>query len=306
VTGADRTANAPARAIEVGGLTKRYEGRTAVDDLNFAVPRGSVFALLGPNGAGKTTTVETLEGYRKPDEGSVSVLGLDPISDAAELKQRMGLMLQAGGIYNGARAAEVVRLFCSFYDKPADPDELIALVGLDDSRRTTFRRLSGGQQRRLALAVALAGTPDVVFLDEPTAGMDPRARQMTYAIVRDLRDRGVTVLLTTHLMDEAENLADQVAIMDKGRLVALGTPAELMASHGGIRFGAPAGIDASRFPDVLGHVVEVRPGQYLADVEADPERVAALASWAAADGLLLTYVRCGSRSLEDLFLELVE
>lgn len=293
-------------AIEVRAITKRYGDRAAVDDLSFEVDPGKVFALLGPNGAGKTTTVETLEGYRSPDTGSVRVLGLDPVGQGAQLKQRMGLMLQSGGIYNGARVEEIVRLFCTFYDRPGDPDELISLVGLDDSRRVTFRHLSGGQQRRLALAVALAGTPDVVFLDEPTAGMDPKARQMTYQIVRDLRARGVTVVLTTHLLDEAEALADTVGILDKGRLVALGSPAELMASHGGIRFGAPPGLALDGVPEVLGHVIEVRAGQYLADVEATPARVSALAAWAEAHDTLLGYVRSGSRSLEDLFLELVE
>ena len=293
-------------AIEVRGLTKQYGTRPAVDDLSFVVDAGAVFALLGPNGAGKTTTVETLEGYRSPDAGTVRVLGLDPVEEGPALKQRMGLMLQSGGIYNGARVDEIVQLFCSFYDRAADPDELISLVDLEDSRRVTFRRLSGGQQRRLALAVALAGTPDVVFLDEPTAGMDPRARQTTYQIVRDLRARGVTVLLTTHLLDEAEALADSVGILDKGRLVALGSPSELMASHGGIRFGALAGLGLDDVPAQLGHVVEVRAGQYLAEVEATPERVAALAAWAASRNVLLGYVRSGSRSLEDLFLELVE
>ncbi|MFN8105917.1 MAG: ABC transporter ATP-binding protein [Acidimicrobiia bacterium] len=287
-------------------MTKQYGTRPAVDDLSFVVDAGAVFALLGPNGAGKTTTVETLEGYRSPDAGTVRVLGLDPVEEGPALKQRMGLMLQSGGIYNGARVDEIVQLFCSFYDRAADPDELISLVDLEDSRRVTFRRLSGGQQRRLALAVALAGTPDVVFLDEPTAGMDPRARQTTYQIVRDLRARGVTVLLTTHLLDEAEALADSVGILDKGRLVALGSPSELMASHGGIRFGALAGLGLDDVPAQLGHVVEVRAGQYLAEVEATPERVAALAAWAASRNVLLGYVRSGSRSLEDLFLELVE
>lgn len=295
-----------AAAIEVRGLTKRYGTRAAVDDVTFEVPHGSVFALLGTNGAGKTTTVETLEGYRAPDEGTVRVLGLDPIADGTSLKQRMGLMLQSGGMYNGARAGEIVHLFCAFYERAANPDELIALVGLEDSRNTTFRRLSGGQQRRLALAVALAGTPDVVFLDEPTAGMDPKARQVTYQIVRDLRARGVTVVLTTHLLDEAESLADSVAILDQGRLVALGAPAELMAGHGGIRFGAPPGSDVDTAPAGLGNVVEVRAGHYLADVAPTPALVAELATWAQRQGILLTYLRSGSRSLEDLFLELVE
>lgn len=292
-------------AVVVTGVSKSYGSRAAVDDLTLHVRAGSVFALLGTNGAGKTTTIEMLEGYKRPDTGSIRVLGYDPVREAGELRARMGLMLQSGGIYNFARAEEVVRLFCSFYGDVADPDALIELVGLQEARRTLFRRLSGGEQRRVALAVALAGDPEIVFLDEPTAGMDPKARQVTYGLVRDLRDRGVTVILTTHLLDEAEQLADRVMIIDRGRVLAEGTPAELMAG-GGLRFGAPPALDVTGFPASLGTVEELRPGHYLSGATPDPDMVAELAAWAAARGVLLDYVTVGARTLEDVFLELVE
>lgn len=292
-------------AVVVTGVSKSYGSRAAVDDLSLRVRAGSVFALLGTNGAGKTTTIEMLEGYKRPDTGSVRVLDCDPVADANDLRPRMGLMLQSGGIYNFARAEEVVRLFCSLYGDVADPEELIELVGLTDARRTLFRRLSGGEQRRLALAVALAGDPEIVFLDEPTAGMDPKARQVTYGLVRDLRSRGVTVILTTHLLDEAEQLADRVMIIDRGRILAEGTPAELMAG-GGLRFGAPTGLDVAVFPKALGDVEELRPGHYQGSATPDPDIVAELATWAAARGVLLEYVTAGARSLEDVFLELVK
>src|SRR5215471_17467917 len=211
-------------AIEVHGLVKRYGGRAAVDGISLGVERGHVFGLLGPNGAGKTTTVETLEGYRTADRGSVRVLGLDPIADGAALRPRIGVMLQEGGLYPGVRPLEALRLFASYYDDPDDPERLLQLVGLDDSRHTLVRRMSGGQQQRLSLALALVGRPALVFLDEPTAGMDPHARATTWTMIRELRDHGATVVLTTHAMDEAEHLCDRVGIIDHGRLVACDSP----------------------------------------------------------------------------------
>ncbi len=217
----------PEPAIVVQGLTKRYDGRPAVDDLSFQVGRGELFALLGPNGAGKTTTVEILEGYRTPDDGRVRVLGLEPAREGAKLKPRMGLMLQDGGVYPAIRPLEALRLFASFYANPADPVELLGMVGLEDAARTRYRQLSGGQKQRLSLALALIGRPELVFLDEPTASMDPQARRATWEIVRRLQAEAVTVLLTTHFMEEAERLADRVAILHRGRLVALDSPAAL-------------------------------------------------------------------------------
>ena len=195
-------------AIVVDNLTKTYGSHKVVDQLQFTVHRGEVFALLGPNGAGKTTTVETLEGYRVPDAGSVRVLGLDPIRESKALKPQIGVMLQQDGLYPGLTAREVLHLFAGYYRQPQNINNLLERVGLNATAKTHCRRLSGGQKRRLALAVALVGNPSLVFLDEPTSGMDPQARLATWEIIRDLKRNGATVLLTTHLMDEAERLAD--------------------------------------------------------------------------------------------------
>src|SRR5262249_28410783 len=188
---------------------------------------GEIFALLGPNGAGKTTTVEILEGYRKPDSGTVSVLGLDPARQGSALKPKIGLMLQQGGLFPQITVREAMTLFAAFYPASEDPDALLARLQPRDVARTRFRQLSGGQRQRLSLGLALIGRPHLVFLDEPTAAMDPQARRATWNVVRSLQQRGTTVLLTTHFMDEAEQLANRVAIVDRGRLVALDTPARL-------------------------------------------------------------------------------
>ncbi len=234
-------------AIEVDGLTIRYGDQTAVDKLSFSAEAGTVVALLGPNGAGKTSTVETLEGYRRPTSGRVRVLGLDPIADHRRLMPRIGVMLQQGGVYTAARPAEVLRLFASYYDHPADPEELLERVGLADHRRSTWKSMSGGEQQRLSLALALVGRPEVAFLDEPTSGIDPSGRQLIRRVIAELRSDGVTVLLTTHDLDEAERLADHVIIVDHGRVLAAGTPADLMASgqQEEIRFGAAPGLDVA-------------------------------------------------------------
>src|SRR5688572_30534071 len=232
-------------AITVEHLVRRYGARSVVDGLTFEVQRGEVFAVLGPNGAGKTTTVEILEGYRAPSDGRVRVLGLDPIRDAGRLKPRIGVMLQDGGVAPSMRPLEALELFASFYASPTEPRALLSLVGLDDVVGTRYRALSGGQKQRLSLALALVGRPELVFLDEPTAGMDPQARRSTWEIVRTLKRAGVTVMLTTHFMEEAEHLADRVAIVDGGRLVALDAPAALGQAGGPpheLRFRAPAGL----------------------------------------------------------------
>jgi ABC-2 type transport system ATP-binding protein len=304
----DATA-APGPAIRVEGLTRRYGGHAVVDGLSFDVRHGEVFALLGPNGAGKTTTVEILEGYRAPSAGTVRVLGLDPIRDADRLKPRIGVMLQEGGVYPSIRPLEALRLFASFYADPLDPEALLRRVGLEDAARTRFRQLSGGQKARLSLALALVGRPELVFLDEPTAAMDPQARRATWEIVRALRRDGVTVLLTTHLMAEAEELADRVAIVDRGRLVALDSPAGL--GRGGdapteLWFRAQPGLPLAALAAGVGaaEAVEERPGEYRVAGEIAPATVAALAAWLAERGVLLADLRVGRQSLEDAFLRL--
>ncbi|HEV2809696.1 MAG TPA: ABC transporter ATP-binding protein [Acidimicrobiales bacterium] len=295
-------------AVSVAGLVVRYGSVTAVDHVSFTAQAGQVLALLGPNGAGKTTTVETLEGYRRPDAGTVSVLGLDPMADHAALTPRIGVMLQQGGVYPGIRPREVLRLFASFYRDHEDPDELLERVGLASVAGSTWRRLSGGEQQRLSLAMAVVGRPEVAFLDEPTAGVDPGGRRVVRQVVRDLADGGAAVVLTTHELGEAERTADRVVIVDRGTLVAAGTPAELMASGRPveqIRFGAPPGLDAPGLSVALGaEVQEVTPGEYTVATAPTPAAVAALTAWLAQRDLPLADLQAGRRTLEDVFLRL--
>jgi ABC-2 type transport system ATP-binding protein len=294
-------------AIEVTDLRVRYGDVVAVDGIDLTAEAGEVLALLGPNGAGKTSTVETLEGYRVRDGGSVSVLGLDPIRDHAALTVRVGVMLQRGGVYPGMSPAEALRLFAAYYDDPLDPVDLLARVGLTAVARTPWRRLSGGEQQRLALALALIGRPEVAFLDEPTAGVDPQGRLAIREVIAGLRHDGVCVVLTTHELEEAERLADRIVIIDRGRVVASGTPAELMTGGAGreIRFAAPGGIDTPSLSGRLGaRVTEERPGEYVAATEASPATVAALTAWLAERDLPLGDLRAGRERLEDVFLRL--
>jgi len=298
----------PMPAIEVSGLVVRYGDVTAVDGVTFSADSGTVVALLGPNGAGKTSTVETLEGYRRPSAGEVRVLGLDPGRDHKALVARMGVMLQSGGVYPGMSPRDVLRLFAAYYDNPEPPDELLARVGLDAVASTSWRRLSGGEQQRLSLALALVGRPDVAFLDEPTAGIDPQGRLVIREVVRGLRDQGVCVLLTTHELAEAERLADHIVIVDHGRVVAEGTPEELRTTPGAspeIRFGAPPGLDTSSLSQRIGATVrEHAAGEYQVDAAGTPTIIAALTAWLAEHDLPLGDLRAGRQSLEDVFLRL--
>jgi ABC-2 type transport system ATP-binding protein len=297
-------------AIEVSGLVVRYGAVTAVDDVSFSAEPGQVLALLGPNGAGKTSTVETLEGYRRPSGGSVRVLGLDPSRDAAALVPRIGVMLQSGGVYPGMSARQALTLFASYYESPAPVDELLSRVGLDGVEGTAWRRLSGGEQQRLSLALALVGRPEVAFLDEPTSGIDPQGRLVIREVIRSLRDGGVCVLLTTHELEEAERLADRVVIIDHGRVAADGTPAELRSAGGGgdgeVRFGAPTRLDVDALAEHLGGVAvtETRPGEYVVAAPPTPATVAAITAWLAERDLPLADLRAGRQSLEDVFLRL--
>ncbi len=295
-------------AIVVDHFSKSYGSMRVVDNVQFTVHRGEVFALLGPNGAGKTTTVETLEGYRTPDQGVIRVLGRDPIREASALKPHIGVMLQQDGLYPALTAREVLRLFAGYYVHTQDVDALLERVGLATAAKTRCRRLSGGQKRRLALAVALVGNPSLVFMDEPTAGMDPQARLATWEIIRDLKRNGATVLLTTHLMDEAERLADRVAIIDHGRLIALDTPGNLTGTQNAnvVRFVAPAGLDKSALAELLSanNVQEVRPGSYVIETENVPALLVELTTWLRDHNITLSELRVGHGSLEDLFLRL--
>ena len=300
-----------APAIAVDALVKRYAGIAAVDGCSFTVEPGEVFGLLGPNGAGKTTTVEILEGYRDPGRRPVRVLGLDPQRDGAQLRPRIGVMLQAGGLYPGLRPLELLRLFAAYYDDPESPERLLDIVGLRDSQRTPVRRLSGGQAQRLSLACALIGKPEVVFLDEPTAGMDPHAA----------RRRGSSCATSPHAARPScsrrtawtrpNSSATASRSWPGGRLAALGTPAELTQHAAGeeMWFAATPGPRphrargrASACPSTS--CVEERPGEYVLHVPGTPQRIADLALFLRDRDVTLAALQAGRRSLEEVFLQI--
>jgi ABC-2 type transport system ATP-binding protein len=303
--------------IEVTGLRKAYAGRTVLGGIDLAVRPGEIVALLGPNGAGKTTTVEIVEGYRTADAGTVRVLGVDPRSGGPALKARVGLMLQGGvGLEPRATPRDLVQLYVSLHDGGPSAGELIDSVGLAAVARTRVRRLSGGERQRLSLAIALAGNPDVLILDEPTAGMDPEARRTTRELVAGLRDAGRTILLTTHDLGDVERLANRVAILSNGAIVANDTvDAIVRGGEVAVRFRlhdapAPAAVEqlatriaglhlAARLrPTADPAAFEIAPGAASADV------VAEIASWAARQGLLIVELHAGAASLEERYLEL--
>jgi ABC-2 type transport system ATP-binding protein len=301
----------PTAAVAVSGLVMRYAGKVAVDHLDLTVDRHTITAVLGPNGAGKTTTLETCEGYRRPQQGSVSVLGLDPQRQRRDLLPRIGVMLQDGGAWSGVRALEMLQHIARLHAEPLDVDMLSDRLGLGECGRTPYRRLSGGQQQRLKLAMAVVGRPELVFVDEPTAGMDPAARRTTWELLEEMRADGVTVVLTTHHMDEAERLADRIHIIDHGRLIASGSPVEL--TRGGtstIRLvvtkpfpqGAPAALQAA-----LGQRLDVRTistVSLLITGPADSTTLATVSAWCERNGVLPESLNLGQRNLEDVFLEL--
>ena len=293
-------------AIDVDHLTVRHGSKVAVDQVSLSAEPGEILGLLGPNGAGKTTTVETLEGYRRPDAGTVRVLGLDPVADRPALAPHIGVMLQGGGTYPQMGPDRALRLFAAYYDHPRPPGELLALLGLEEVAATPAKRLSGGERQRLSLALALVGRPRVVLLDEPTAGVDPAGRVVVRRVLEDLRADGVCVVLTTHELGEAERLADRLVIVDRGRIVAEGRPAELVTTGDEIRFAAPAGIDLDGLTVAVGApVVEDAPGEYRAATPATPAAVARLTAYLADHDLPLADLRAGRQSLEDVFLRLV-
>ena len=294
-------------SIEVSGLTKRYGSVLAIDTLSFSVARGEVFALLGPNGAGKTTTIEILEGYRTRSGGEVRVLGEDP-QRSQNLKQRIGVMLQQSALYPNLQVLEALELFCSYYRDSADPRALLRLIGLEEKAETRFKRLSGGQKQRLSLGLALAGKPELVFLDEPTASMDTQARLVTWDVINTLRSQGVSLILTTHYLEEAQRIADRVAIIDHGRLVAVGTPAELTAQtgRGKVRFSAVAGLPLQSLQQLPGllEAHEESQGSYVLSSEDPDELLIEVALWSRAQHLRLTNFRVEQATLEDTFLKL--
>jgi ABC-2 type transport system ATP-binding protein len=295
--------------VRLRGVSKIYGPVTAVSGLDLEVHDAEVFALLGPNGAGKTTTVEMCEGFVRPDQGTIEVLGMNPVTDNARLRERIGVMLQGGGGYPAARAGEMLHLVAAYAANPLDPAWLMETLGLTDVARTTYRRLSGGQQQRLALACALVGRPELVFLDEPTAGLDAHARLLVWELIDGLRRDGVTVVLTTHQLAEAEELADRLVIIDRGVAVAAGTPAEIMrnGAENQLRFSAPRMLDLSLLSAALPEgykTTEILPGQYLVEGAINPQVLATVTAWCARLDVLATDMRVEQRSLEDVFLEL--
>jgi ABC-2 type transport system ATP-binding protein len=296
-------------AVDVRDLAMRYGDVTAVDGLSLTVAPHTVTSILGPNGAGKTTTIETCEGFRTPHDGSVRVLGLDPVADAHLLRPRVGVMLQSGGAWSGARSREMLQHIASLHAHPLDVDLLIERLDMGSYGTTPYRRLSGGQQQRLSLAMAVVGRPELLFLDEPTAGLDPAARRSTWELIAELRTSGVTIVLTTHFMDEAEALSDQVHIVDGGRVIASGTPQMLAASgsENTVRFTASPGLDVVDLMRALPHdtkVDEVAPGAYVVAGAVDPQLLATLATWCAAQGVMTESLLVERQTLEDRFLEL--
>ena len=299
-------------AVLVDGLVMKYGDKVAVDGLSLSVQRRQITAVLGPNGAGKTTTLETCEGYRAPQGGSVRVLGLDPVAQRRQLLPRIGVMLQSGGAWSGVRAVEMLQHIASLHAHPLPVPMLVERLGLDDCGRTPYRRLSGGQQQRLALAMAVVGRPELVFVDEPTAGMDPAARRTTWELLQELRNDGVTIVLTTHYMDEAERLADHIHVIDRGRLIASGSPFDLTRAEGSatIRLvvtepfppGAPASLRAE-----LGEPTEVHPvneHSLLITGPADATTLAKVSGWCDRNGVLPESLNLGQRTLEDVFLQI--
>ncbi len=299
-------------AVVVEDLRMRYGDKQAVDGLSLSVARGSVTAVLGPNGAGKTTTLETCEGSRRPQQGRVRVLGLDPQAQRRDLLPRIGVMLQHGGAWSGVRAVEMLRHVARLHAHPLSVPMLVERLGLESCGRTAYRRLSGGQQQRLALAMAVVGRPELVFVDEPTAGMDPQARHTTWELLDELRRDGVTIVLTTHYMDEAEHLADQVHVIDRGRLIASGSPFDLTRGSGTstIRLvvtepfppTAPASLQASLGPSTV--VQAVNEHSLLITGPADAGTLAKVSAWCDEHGVLPESLTLGQRTLEDVFLEI--
>lgn len=309
-------------AVELQHVTKRFGTTTAVDNLTITIPRGHVTSLLGPNGAGKTTTIEMCEGFLTPDDGTIRVLGLDPRTEQAELRSKVGIMLQGGGAYPGVRVGELLRLTASYAKNPLSPDWLLELVGLSDQEKTTYKSLSGGQQQRLSLACALIERPELIFLDEPTAGLDAQARHLVWELIEALKADGVSIILTTHHLDEAEALSDNVFIIQKGSLVAAGSPADLArtareeaAPH--IRLVIDGPVDPTQLAErVVRHGLTISAdsfspadhaneiGAFKVACEPTASAFAALAGACADLGLPLIEISAATPSLEDIFLDI--
>ncbi len=295
--------------ITVENMRKYYGNVKAVDGISFEVHEGEIFGFLGPNGAGKTTTIEMIEGYKTPDSGSVTALGLDPRKDGYELKERIGIMLQETSLYPDLRVGELLRLFACYYRRPVDPDALLEMIGLEEKKRAFVRELSGGQKQRVAFVLALINDPELLFLDEPTAGLDPQSRRVIWEWIRLAREKGKTVFLTTHYIEEAEDLCDRVAIIDHGKIIALDTPKRLMASlsvEQRIEFVIEGTLNVARLEAIPGVSKALNEGQGAFTIYA-PEAQPALKSLitlAETNGFTLRGLTVEGATLEDVFIQL--
>jgi ABC-2 type transport system ATP-binding protein len=301
------TLTVPAPALEIAGLTMRYAGRTVVDDLSLTAASAAITIVLGPNGAGKTTTIETAEGFRSAHGGTVRVLGRDPRTERAHLSPRVGVMLQSGGVWPALRAGDMLTHVSRLYAHPLPVHSLMERLGLTHVARTPYRRLSGGEQQKLALACALVGRPEVAFLDEPTTGLDPESRIGVWQFLAELRDSGVGIVMSTHLLDEAQALADHVVVIDHGRLAAAGSVAELTGTSPGLRFRSRAGMDVEDLARTLPEgftATESTPGSYRVDGPVTPQVVAAVTSWCAGQGAMPEELSTGGGSLSEAYFEI--
>lgn len=302
-------ASGNASVVVVEGLCKEYGAVRAVDDLSFTIEQGEVFAILGPNGAGKTTTVEILEGHRRRSSGNVTVLGMDPETGGRPFRERIGIVLQEAGFDEEFTVRELVSMYSRLYPRHRDVDEVIARVGLVDKARARTKTLSGGQRRRLDLALGLIGDPELLFLDEPTTGFDPSARRRAWDLVASLRELGTTIVLTTHYMEEAEHLSDRVAVIQSGRLVAMDSPANLISKGGAdaiISFGLPEGVGPEELPKV-GVGVPRTHGTRIDIGSSNPTRdLNSLTAWAVGRGLELEGLSMARPTLEDVYLDLTQ
>jgi ABC-2 type transport system ATP-binding protein len=292
--------------IEVSNLTKRYGDRAAVDDVSFSVEEGEIFGILGPNGAGKTTTVESIAGLRTPDGGTITVLRLDPRRDRQRLRSLVGVQLQESELPDRLTVGEALDLYASFYERPADLGELIESLALQDKRDTAFRNLSGGQRQRLSIALALVGRPRVAILDELSTGLDPQARRETWHLIESIRDRGVTVLLVTHLMEEAERLADRVAVFDHGRLIAIDSPAGIVSMvdpEQRLRFRPSAPVQDDLLTD-LSEVRHVERSGPFVVVTGTGNLIGAVVSVLARHQIVANDLRIEQTNLDDAYLAL--
>lgn len=289
-------------SVVVENLTVRYRSLTAVDNVSFTAPTGSVTVILGPNGAGKTSTIEVCEGFRTAESGSVRVLGLDPAKDHAQLTRRMGVMLQGGGVYPSARVADVVGHFCALYGKGVSASSLLEQVGLTGRAKSTWRRLSGGEQQRVSLALALAARPEIAFLDEPTSGVDAEGRDAIRGIIHDLSSAGTTVVMASHDMAEAEKVATHAVFFDAGRIVASGVINELLGVRKRLRFTSAENIDVVQLGAAAGSPARhLGGGTYEIAAESSPRLVGRVSQWLAEQSLPLHDIDTGSESLEDAY-----